>query len=48
LPLKLKAEIGRELDRIALVTTQLASVERSRDARVRKDGWSKTTQPPKC
>ena len=37
LPSKLKAEIGRELDRIALVTTQLASVERSRDALVRTD-----------
>lgn len=31
LPPLLKAEIGRELDRIALVITQLASVERARD-----------------
>ena len=32
LPAMLKAEIRRELDRIALVTTQLASVERACDA----------------
>ena len=31
----LKAEIRRELDRIALVTTQLAAVERARDALIR-------------
>ena len=33
----LKAEIRRELDRIALVTTQLAAVERARDGLVRTD-----------
>ena len=33
----LKAEIRRELDRIALVTTQLAAVERARDALIRTD-----------
>ena len=32
LPPMLKAEIRRELDRIALATTQLAAVERARDA----------------
>lgn len=37
LPPLLKAEIGRELDRIALVVTQLAAVERARDMLVRKD-----------
>jgi transposase len=35
LPPMLKMEIRRELDRIELVTTQLASVERARDALVR-------------
>ena len=35
LPPNLKAEIRRELDRIELVTTQLTSVERCRDALVR-------------
>lgn len=35
LPPMLKAEIRRELDRIELVTTQLASIERGRDALVR-------------
>ena len=34
LPPMLKAEIRRELDRIAVVTTQLAAVERARDALV--------------
>ena len=33
----LKEEIRRELDRIALVTTQLAAVERCRDALIRVD-----------
>ena len=33
----LKAEIRRELDRIALVTMQLAAVERARDALIRTD-----------
>ena len=33
----LKEEIRRELDRIALVTTQLAVVERARDALIRMD-----------
>ena len=33
----LKEEIRRELDRIALVTTQLAAVERARDALIRMD-----------
>ena len=33
----LKAEIRRELDRIALVTTQLAAVERARDALIRTE-----------
>ena len=33
----LKAEIRRELDRIAVVTTQLAVVERARDALVRTE-----------
>ena len=37
LPPMLKAEIRRELDRIALVTTQLATVERARDALIRTD-----------
>jgi len=37
LPPMLKAEIRRELDRIALVTTQLAAVERARDGLVRTD-----------
>ena len=37
LPPLLKAEIRRELDRIALATTQLAAVERARDAFVRTD-----------
>jgi len=32
LPERLKAEIGRELDRLELVVSQLASVERERDA----------------
>jgi transposase len=35
LPAMLKAEIRRELDRIALVTTQLAAVGRARDALIR-------------
>jgi transposase len=37
LPPLLKAEIRRELDRIAVATTQLAAVERARDALVRTD-----------
>ena len=37
LPPTLKAEIRRELDRIELTTTQLASVERARDALVRAE-----------
>ena len=37
LPPMLKAEIRRELDRIAVVTTQLAAVERARDALIRTD-----------
>ena len=37
LPPMLKAEIRRELDRIAVVTTQLATVERARDALIRTD-----------
>ena len=37
LPPMLKAEIRRELDRIAVVTTQLAVVERARDALVRTE-----------
>ena len=37
LPPMLKEEIRRELDRIALVTTQLAAVERARDALIRMD-----------
>ena len=37
LPPMLKEEIRRELDRIALVTTQLAVVERARDALIRMD-----------
>src|SRR5271168_1444574 len=35
LPPMLKAEIRRELDRIAVMTTQLATVERARDALIR-------------
>ena len=35
LPPMLKAEIRRELDRMALATTQLAAVERARDALIR-------------
>ena len=37
LPPMLKAEIRRELDRIALTATQLAAVERARDALIRTD-----------
>ena len=37
LPPLLKAEIRRELDRIAVVTTQLAAVERARDALIRTE-----------
>jgi transposase len=37
LPPMLKAEIRRELDRLAQVTTQLAAVERARDALVRTE-----------
>src|SRR6516164_549548 len=37
LPAMLKAEIRRELDRIALATMQLATVERARDALIRTD-----------
>ena len=37
LPPMLKAEIRRELDRVAVVTTQLAAVERARDALVRTE-----------
>jgi len=37
LPSMLKAEIRRELERIAVVTTQLAAVERARDALIRTD-----------
>lgn len=37
LPPMLKAEVRRELDRLALVTTQLAAVERERDALVRTE-----------
>ncbi len=37
LPPLLKAEIRRELDRIALATTQLAAVERARDALIRTE-----------
>jgi transposase len=37
LPPLLKAEIRRELDRIALVMTQLATVERARDALIRTE-----------
>ena len=36
LPERLKAEIGRELDRLELVASQLAAVERERDALVRQ------------
>ena len=47
LPPLLKAEIRRELDRIALVTTQLAAVERARDALIRTEApRSRTTPPP--
>ena len=37
LPSMLKAEIRRELERIAVVTTQLAAVERARDALICTD-----------
>ena len=37
LPAMLKAEIRRELDRLTLATTQLAAVERARDALIRAD-----------
>ena len=37
LPAMLKAEIRRELDRLALATMQLATVERARDALIRAD-----------
>ena len=46
LPPMLKAEIRRELDRIAVVTTQLATVERARDALIRRTPRSATTPPP--
>ena len=47
LPPMLKEEIRRELDRIALVTTQLAVVERARDALILMDAEERTT-PPLC
>ena len=42
LPPLLKAEIRRELDRIAVAATQLAAVERARDALIRTnaEGWN--------
>src|SRR5271167_4170936 len=46
LPPTLKAEIRRELDRIAVATTQLAAVERTRDARTLTQAESRTTPPP--
>ena len=42
LPPLLKAEIRRELDRIALATTQLAAVERARDALIRTEAEERT------
>jgi transposase len=47
LPPMLKAEIRRGLDRIALVTTQLAAVERARDATSELTPRSATT-PQLC
>jgi transposase len=46
LPPLLKAEIRRELDRIAVAATQLAAVERTRDALIRTDAGGGTTPPP--
>ena len=50
LPPMLKAEIRRELDRMALATRQLAAVERTRDALIRtqaeEPNWSRTTPAP--
>ena len=43
LPERLKAEIGRELDRLELVASQLAAVERERDALV-----AQTTEADAC
>src|SRR5271157_976410 len=45
LPPLLKAEIRRELDRIALATTQLAAVERARDALVRTEAAEEPNTP---
>ena len=45
LPPMLKAEIRRELDRIAVVTTQLAAVERARDALVRTEAAEQPNTP---
>jgi hypothetical protein len=42
----LKAEIRRELDRIALVTTQLAAIQRARDALIRTDAEERNNPPP--
>jgi transposase len=42
LPPMLKEEIRRELDRIALVTTQLAGVERARDMLIRAEAEERT------
>ncbi len=46
LPPMLKAEIRRELDRIAVVTTQLAAVERARDALIRTETEEPNTPEP--
>ena len=45
LPPLLKAEIRRELDRIAVVETQLAAVERARDALVRTEAAEEPNTP---
>ena len=46
LPPMLKAEIRRELDRMALVTTQLAAVERARDALIRTQAEEPNNEEP--
>ena len=46
LPPMLKAEIRRELDRMALATTQLAAVERARDALIRTQAEEPNNEEP--
>jgi transposase len=46
LPERLKVEIGRELDRLELVASQLAAVERERDALVRQTAQADACAAP--